>query len=322
MVDHAKIGQQLSALRNLHIASERDTEFQSHIERLLKRDEAGAIIPDPVRFTQTGETRGILVLDEPGGGKTTLVERGLRKLPALAQGPYGEPRYIASVVPNPATFKSMALSLLEVTGYPAVSPQREAWSMWQIVRKRMTELGITVLWIDEAHDLFCADRNVILRGLKTLMQGDDALIVILSGTMKLGEIIRTDPQVQRRFSTLILPPVSEEEDRDMFASVISTYCEKVGLMPPDAPDLVGRLFRASRSRFGRAVETVIGAIERALLEGADTLELEHFAEYWAIQEGCTVEMNVFHVDDWWDVPVDKPAAELAPKPKRGRKKAA
>lgn len=322
MVDHAKIAQQLLALRDLHIASERDTAFQSHIERLLKRDEAGAIIPDPVRFTRTGETRGILVLDEPGGGKTTLVERGLRKVPALEKGPYGEPRYIASVVPNPATFKSMALSLLEVTGYPVVSPQREAWSMWQIVRKRMTELGITVLWIDEAHDLFCADRNVILRGLKTLMQGDDALIVILSGTMKLGEIIRTDPQVQRRFSTLVLPPVSEEEDRDMFASVISTYCEKVGLTPPEAPDLVGRLFRASRFRFGRAVEAVIGAIERALLEGADKLELEHFAEYWAIDEGCSVEMNVFHVDDWWDVPVDKPAAEAAPKPKRGRKKAA
>lgn len=65
---------------------------------------------------------------------------------------------------------------------------------------------------------------MILRALKALMQGDEAVIVILSGTERLGEIIRTDPQVQRRFSTMQLRPVSATTDGDDFGDLIEAYC--------------------------------------------------------------------------------------------------
>lgn len=65
---------------------------------------------------------------------------------------------------------------------------------------------------------------MILRALKALMQGDEAVIVILSGTERLGEIIRTDPQVQRRFSTMQLRPVSTTTDGDDFGDLIEAYC--------------------------------------------------------------------------------------------------
>uniref|UniRef100_UPI003A8FCD6F TniB family NTP-binding protein n=1 Tax=Celeribacter halophilus TaxID=576117 RepID=UPI003A8FCD6F len=61
-------------------------------------------------------------------------------------------------------------------------------------------------------DLFCADRKLILRALKSLMQGDDAVIVILSGTEELSNVIRSDPQVQRRFTSMVLPELSEQAD--------------------------------------------------------------------------------------------------------------
>ena len=93
-----------------------------------------------------------------------------------------------------------------------IAANREGWSLWETLRGRLKDQGITVLWIDEAHDLFCADRHLILRALKSLMQGDEAVIPILSGTERLHEIVRSDPQVQRRLSTLILPPVSEVTD--------------------------------------------------------------------------------------------------------------
>lgn len=40
-----------------------------------------------------------------------------------------------------------------------------------------------MIWIDEAQDLFCADRNLILRALKSLMQGEHAITIIVSGTL-------------------------------------------------------------------------------------------------------------------------------------------
>lgn len=309
MVDQHHVSQTVEALRALHIVSKRDEDFAKHLESQLRREEGGGFLPEPMRYTSDRETRGIMVIDDPGGGKTRLVARGLRKSPALAEGPFG-PRFIEISVPSPTTLKSVALALLQQTGYHVTSTRREVWSLWQQVRIRLRELGVVVLWIDEAHDLFCADRNLILRALKSLMQGDDAVIVVLSGTRRLNEIIRSDPQVQRRFSTLRLPAVEGNDNVSEFRVIIENFCDRTGLKPPNDPDLLDRLFHASRYRFGRVIETIIGAVEVAMQEGADTLDSGHFAEYWAMKEGCGAEGNVFVEPEWRRIDPDNP--ELDP----------
>lgn len=54
-------------------------------------------------------------------------------------------------------------------------------------------IRIIVLWIDEDHELFCADRHLILCAPKSLIQGDEMAITILSGAERRQEIIRSDP---------------------------------------------------------------------------------------------------------------------------------
>ena len=241
MNNMAKTARILEDLRGIHVGTPRDAEFASHLHRLLAHDAEGHPLPSALRFTSTGETRGIMVVDEPGGGKTTLVKRGLDRCAALQAGPDGQKRYLDVVVPSPATLKSVIRELLKVSGYPEVSKQREGWSMMELLRERASLLGTVAIWIDEAHDLFCADRNLILRALKSLMQGDSAVIVILSGTAALAEVVRSDPQVQRRFTSLILPPVDPDAERDQISRLIETYCQRAGLAPPIERDLVGRL---------------------------------------------------------------------------------
>jgi hypothetical protein len=174
-----------------------------------------------------------------------------------------------------------------------------------------------VLWLDEAHDLFCADRGQILRAIKTLMQGDHAVIVILSGTEALDTIIGTDPQVQRRFSTIHWAPLTNERDGDAFVDLTAAYCARVGLQPPPQGDLIKRVFHASRYRFGRAIELIINAIEQALLAEDDDLRGDHFAEVWAMQEGGSTSDNVFWADRWWLIDTD-PQQEVAQTSKRRR----
>ena len=190
--------------------------------------------------------------------------------------------------------------------------------MMELLRERISMLGIVAIWIDEAHDLFCADRNLILRALKSLMQGEAAVIVILSGTSALAEVVRSDPQVQRRFTSLILPPVDPKADGGQIAGLIETYCQRAGLAPPVERDLVERVTHAARYRFGRTVEAVVNAIERALMDGADQLDIDHFAEAYALHEGAGSERNVFLVEDWWNLRPDGEPAE-APSPRRRRK---
>ncbi|PVH27301.1 TniB family NTP-binding protein [Pararhodobacter oceanensis] len=310
----------LEDLNKLHINTPRDAEFASHLNRLLRRDENGEILAEARKFTRTGETRGIMVIDGAGGGKSTLISHALETHPALAKGADGMPKYISSLVPSPATFKSMTEELLDKSGYPEVSRRREAWGMWKIFRSRLESFGTTVLWIDEAHDLFCADRNLILRAVKTLMQGDGAVIVILSGTEMLAEIVRSDPQVQRRFSTLYLPPVSVQTDGEQFRGVIDAYCAKAGLVPPVESELVDRLFHASRYRFGRCVENIMNAIERALIDEDEQLDIDHFAQGWAMQEGCVLGANVFLAKEWWMIDLDRHEDEEQPTRRRKKKR--
>ena len=318
MSNPAETARILQKLRKLRIDTPRDAAFTSHIDRLLSRNDEGNLLHEPLRFSAGRETRGVMVIDGPGGGKTTLIARALERHPALA-GAAGR-HYLEASVPSPATFKSMTGALLHRSGYPVNAANREGWSLWETLRGRLKDLGITVLWIDEAHDLFCADRNLILRALKALMQGDEAVILILSGTERLREIVRSDQQVQRRFSTLNLPPVAEATDAASFQGVIGEYCRIAGLEPPLEADLLPRLFHGARYRFGRCVETIIGAIELALEGGAPRLDIGHFAEFWGQQEGCPLGGNVFLARDWPQIDPDRDEEGDRPLPMRARRR--
>lgn len=306
----------LERVRSLHIGSARDAEAAMHTTRLLATDEQGQLTPVAKRFTRTGETRGVMLIGGPGSGKSHLLERTLSKLTVLQEGEYGRPRYLGCSVPSPATFKSMTLALLEESGYPDANPRKEAWSLWQDLRHRLQLLGISVLWIDEAQDLFCADRKLILRALKSLMQGDDAVIVVLSGTEDLAKVIRTDPQVQRRFTAMVLPDLAEQVDGDSFRDVITQYCQRVGLGAPIEADLIGRIFHGARYRFGRALELLLHAMEIAIERGDDDLDIGHFAAAYAMNEACTAAENVFYAEHYWLLKPDEVEEEVHPRRKK------
>ncbi|MCE8438990.1 TniB family NTP-binding protein [Rhodovulum sulfidophilum] len=306
----------LERVRSLHIGSARDAEAAMHTTRLLATDEQGALTPVAKRFTRTGETRGVMLIGGPGSGKSHLLERTLSKLTVLQEGEYGRPRYLGCSVPSPATFKSMTLALLAESGYPDANPRKEAWSLWQDLRHRLQLLGISVLWIDEAQDLFCADRKLILRALKSLMQGDDPVIVVLSGTEDLAKVIRTDPQVQRRFTAMVLPDLVEQVDGDSFRDIITQYCERVGLGAPIEADLIGRIFHGARYRFGRALELLLQAMEIAIGRGDDDLDIGHFAAAYAMNEACTAADNVFYAEHYWLLKPDAVDEEEQPRRKK------
>jgi type II secretory pathway predicted ATPase ExeA len=317
MLDIANAEQALEALRSLHIGSQRDVEAASHIKRVLKKDAQGNLTAVAKRFTTTRETRGVMVIGEPGSGKSHLVNRTLEKLPALKPHEDGTPRFIKCSVPSPATFKSMMLALLKEAGYPDASPRKEAWSLLQDLRYRLALLEISVIWIDEAQDLFCADRNLILRALKSLMQGEDAVVIVVSGTKDLASVIRSDEQVQRRFTAIVLPDVTELEDGANFEEIMAQYCQRVGVGAPVKADLTGRVFHAARYRFGRAIELLLQAIELCIECEDSDLDIEHFASAYVMNEACSVSENVFHVENYWLIETDPKDDD---KPRRSSRK--
>jgi hypothetical protein len=300
----------LERLRNRYVKTPRDAEFRDHLDRLLRSDPDGRLRAAPVTFNAAGDTHGIAISDGPGGGKTSLVYRGLATHPAL-QPTDARPMPVLYVgVPSPATLKSLGIAILEATGYGSVSERRERWSIWALVFQRLRMLGIVVLWIDEAHDLFESasrrEMSDMLKTLKSLMQGDGSVIVILSGVATLWQALSSDAQVQRRFSRIVLPTVTAAAQGREIKGLIRSYCAEAGLAPPTEDDLVARLIHAARGRFGRCIEALIAAIEEALLEEAKSLKIDHFARAYAMEEGCAPEHNVFLSVHWSRINPDAP----------------
>ena len=291
----------LADLKATYVKTPRYLEFRGQLDRLLQCAEHGQPLPRPVTFA-TGETRGIALVDGAGGGKTSLVDHALRHHPAFHE-PHPNTKLVVSVsVPSPATLKSIALEIIRETGYPPPKSTTAAWELWTLVKTRLACCKTVVLWIDEAHDMFRKrsepEVQDTLRMLKSLMQGENAVIVILTGIEELWQIASCDQQVARRFSMIKLPPLSHARDGRHLARQIAIFCRQAGLAPPDDPDLIPRLIHASRERFGRCIETIIHAIEVALRSGSMQLDRQHFAEAWGMQEGCAYGRNVFLSDRW------------------------
>jgi hypothetical protein len=294
----------LTELRSKHIAMARDQRFVARLDGLLECDEQGRPLPLPIRYTSTGETRGIVVTDGPGGGKTSLVRHALSRHLALQSRDRDERPCISITVPSPATSKSVGREILAACGYPLMSANRTAWDIWGAVRTKFRQLGTVVLWIDEAHDLFRsrspADAEETLKTLKSLMQGENAVIVVLSGIDSLWDDISFDAQVRRRYSRFALAPMSFG-DGDMLWKILSRFCETAGLGLGPRTDLPERMIHAGRKRFGRCVEQMLAAIEVAIMERSGELCAEHFAEAFAAQEGCSTDQNVFLVPRWAEI---------------------
>lgn len=292
----------IDELRGKYIKMERDTLFRSIFDRLLRCDEDGNPIAEPVAWTATGETRGIVVTDGAGGGKTSLVRHALSKHPALQPSEDGTMPCVSISVPSPATAKSVGREILRATGYPSKAGNRTAQDIWDDVAHRFQLLGTVVLWIDEAHDVFPqrskSEAPAILKTLKSLMQGESAVIVVLSGVERLWENVCFDDQVSRRYFPFALPQIGGAADCKRLWAILGGYCDRASLEPPIRGDLVERLAHAGRHRFGRCVEQMIDAIEVALRRGDAKLHSQHFADAFFAREGCSISENVFLAPRW------------------------
>jgi hypothetical protein len=312
-VSSSDVARKLTELRSLHVPTDRDRELKRQLDRLLQVNDAGIQIPAPVRFTAALETRGITIIEPAGGGKTTAVRRLLSRSEAL-NPPDAPARHLHVQVPSPATLKSLGLEILKGTGFEGVSERAKVWQIWDAVRHRLQCFGIVVLWIDEAQDLFlCRSAREIddmLKMLKSLMLGVAGVVLILSGTDRLSEITSYDPQVNRRFTKVIPIDLTIGVHEDKLSKLIADYSARAGLKHEWSRSMSARLIHASRRRFGRTVETTINAIERALLDGDDTLSARHFAEAWGMQEGCSYDENVFVAKNWSTIVLDGNATDF------------
>lgn len=304
----------MKSLRSQHVVTERDRNFEAQLLRQFEVED-GQMTHEPVRYTGGTETNGIAFIEGSGGGKTTAIIEVLRHFEPLALNPEtGEPRYLHTKVESPATLRSLGVAILGKLGAEGVAERTKVYDIWNMVRFRLARSGITLLWLDEAHDLFrsatSAETDNMFKMLKGLMQGDHPVVLVLSGTERLSSITGLDPQVSRRFTKIRPKPLAFGVDNSRIKGLVQGYAGKAGLDVALSDDVINRLIYGSRYRFGRCVVCILEAIECALMDDAEALDVQHFADAWAQREGCDVTNNVFTAVEWMAIDLEDEGEEV------------
>lgn len=327
----------IDQLRAEYVTTPRDLSFLDHLGRVLHRDADGQLMLEPTRFGPQRATRGIIVAERSGEGKSSLIGRALsvfreagdkrHVIPGDVIARPGSPTLMSLVTPSPGTMKSVGLEVLEKTGYAEVSDRREKWGIWKIVRHRVELCGVRLIWFDEAQHILSegsrTERTEALNAIKNLMAGPSACTVILSGIETLEDIREIDPQIEGRFTFFRLKPMTGPKERRKLTSILTDLCATAGLCAPGEPTIVDRLLHGVDGRFGRSIEVMIEAIILALHQKATALDLQHFAESWAITTACEPLGNVFLAKNWADIPIARDADKhdgASRAKERGRKK--
>jgi len=254
----------------------------------------------PQRIGLIRETRGLLLTGATGDGKTALIRRCLQQHAGIGltdgEGA-GNALYVR--VPAEATLKGVATDILVKTGYHHVASKWRTTEVWDMAIHRLALRGITILWIDEAHHMLEIQKEVtsVLRRLKTLMQGENSLVLIVSGIHMLEEKIQSDPETSERFMRMRLGPYRTVRERDELWTYIVRCCGLLGLSPPSNQHLVERLELATRGSLGRSLEMTYAAIRRALESKTGRLTLEHYRRSFDLRRGGQDD-GPFDAEDW------------------------
>lgn len=287
--------------RKRYMKNQRDEELFDVLEEALRFPVSDNERAVPALFSRQKETRGIMVSAPSGEGKTTLLERNLSDLPGLGFYDGKEGNVVTVTVPPDGTLKGLAAAILGETGYKVDQKKLQVAEAWEMVRHRMSLLNISVLWIDEAHHLLTSgpgrDAAIALRRLKSMLQGEEALVVVLSGVPILADQLRKDEETNRRFFKLALGPVRTAEDRVKLQRFIDALCHTTGVGAVADPDIVDRLLAATGSSLGAAIDLVTRCLARALEKGYAKLELRHFRRAYRIS-GSAGSITPFDDEPW------------------------
>lgn len=287
-------------LRERYLKNPRDDLLVETLGEILHTAPDGTLTANPIYLPLTRETRGLLVIGATGDGKTALIRRNLQRNPNIGLTDGMEPGKALYVrVPAEATLKGGASDILKKTGYPTVSDKIRTSDVWDMALHRLKMRGIRILWIDEAHHMLHIKREAeaVLHRLKTLMQVENRIALIVSGVLALDEMIQTAPETSERFFRMHLKPIRTKQERESLYAYIAKCCSSVQLSLPDDQNLVARLEMATNSSLGRSLELTFSAIGRALRRGDGHLTLSDFKRSLDFRRGYPDD-GPFDPEDW------------------------
>ncbi|MFN4153492.1 MAG: ATP-binding protein [Paracoccaceae bacterium] len=280
-----------------------DNDFVERLEMVLRRDNDGNLLPEGKVFRM--ERKGVAVTAQSQDGKSTMVVQVLKRLfkDCFTDTKCGQ--HIAYCrLRGDATVKSVCMDLCRTTGYsnfPAKLTRAEANDL---ATHRLRLKGITIVVIDEVHNLLGKNEPVNLF-LKTLAQDGGGFCVVLIGTPKVREFIYAKPEnieLAERYFDLPLLPFARGAMLELINGAIKGVARDAGInVAPSIrkdPYFADRVYEGCRGSYGRCMLLIATAVVRALEEGGSAVDIEDFCKSFALKYLHFNPENPFVLSDW------------------------
>lgn len=282
-----------------------DNEFVERLEMILKRDKDGNLIPEGKAFRN--ERRGVCISAISQDGKTAMASQVLKRLfkDSFTEFACGE-KIVYCSLGWEASVKSVSEALCRATGYNEFPTRMTRPEACELAVRRLRLRGITMIIIDEAHNL-SDPKDVINRFLKTLAQAGGGFCVILIGTPKMREFLYEDSrnlELAERYLDLPLKPFSRHETIGLINIALKEISKDADIRLAASirrdPYFADRIYDGLRGSFGRCMFLIVSAVIRAFECGSDTVEADDFRRIFDLKYLHFNAENPFAQSDWAD----------------------
>ena len=324
--------------KNVGLQAELEKSFFETVPYLNFRNRLQAVIEARDKRLKIGllEQKGGALIGPSGAGKSRMVEKAIEEFHKVAEATGGREfghHIVSVIVPGRATPRETAAAILKALGYPLKNARDEDY-LFDRVRDLLKQQRIAGLHLDEVQDAgrhsTDAAKDHFTKRFRNLTQDKEwPVCLFLSATLEARELINHDNTLARRLKPIEIRPISPETDgkklRESMGSLLrqSGVVDQTGLI--DNEEFMQILIHAAAYRFGLAIEITIEAIGEVILDGARTLELDHFAGAYFTRTNNDDDLNPFMTPHWRGIDttkvMDRVNSEKAePRKKERRKK--
>ncbi|MEL6465302.1 MAG: TniB family NTP-binding protein [Pseudomonadota bacterium] len=296
-----RVDRTVASLRRIFIPHAASDAVSNELDRLLRQQFASEALG------RVDEAGGLVVIGPSGSGKTTAIKHAIEQHKLLIATQEDRTRPAVFVrVPAPASIKDLGAATLNALGWTVQVPSRwSAMERWRRVQNLLHDFRVRVLHFHEAQHLTTGKQKEMQAtndALKSRLQDPTWPVVLaISATPEFQSILSQDTQLLRRVVPLKIERMSLASDRDEIRDALQVYVQAARISPSDSiksHDFCRRLMIAGDRLFALTCRMIVDGIEEALLEGAEELRIDHFANAFRRRTGAMDAYNAFVADDY------------------------